>query len=395
MDTPFKPTYECESKTWTLGQKLIFQLVGLPPNQKLDHADLILEGSVTNNDPDDIITVYTQQLCQLFAQIYHKSIACDIRTTGRALWVMYRSMFGKALGNAGQAIPVADSDGDETIPFILTLPIYFSDRNAKNPFYACQPTELLEGKTIEVQCASTNVIGTSDPTDGDENQTFSAGTVRLVLYFVPGDKKPNSVELPSKLRLDFEDWNQQTAFLKVGGAYSHLMIYDETDDALDQTDYTRVRVQLDGYDVVDRLPTDALIGQYNDAVALGGTQAAGNTSSVSETEQLANVGVTGFLPILNPPQGYLLEQLPKTQSGGAARVDIEGDSTGARFLYRMIDDMSQSEREEIAKMLGISNPKTASYASKHEDSVPPSGSPQHVASLQKKLPVVVVGGVKA
>ena len=383
MDTPFKPNYETESKTWGLGLKLIFQLVGLPPKELLEHCLFEIEAVVTNNDAANDATVYTQQIAKIVAQMYHKSLLWDLRTTGRALWVAYRHLRGKTVNNSSQL--VAKAGGTKT--FRLALPLYLSDPRGKSPNDACQNTALLEGKTFELQCASTDVIGTT--AGGD--QVLTSATIRLVCNFIPANQNPNEADIPSKLMQDYEDWAQQDAFLKVGGAYSHLAIYDETDDAVDTTEYERVRVQLGGFDVVDRLRGAALIADYNDRCAMGGAVAAGAADGIAETEQLAVTGSTLFIPVLTPPAGYQGSELPKTGQGQAARVTIDGTATGARFLYRMIMEKTQPEIQEAARMLGITLPGSASYTSATASKTPLRGTPEKVASLQRLLPVKAVG----
>ncbi len=68
-----------------------------------------------------------------------------------------------------------------------------------------------------------------------------------------------------------------------------------------------------------------------------------------------------------------------------------GTATGARFLYRMVPDKTDAEREEAARMLGIKMPQQASYGAKTASKTALKGSPYRVAKHEKRLPTRVVG----
>ncbi len=354
----YKKSYELEQKTWSSGGKLIVQLAGLPKDHRLTHILMETSATVTKANMGSV-TVYPRSLAKVFALVEHKSPRWSVRRTGRQLWLDAKHQDGKSLNNASTTI--AGSGGTGTLTNFMRLsPVDFS---AGSPNDCAMPTSLLEGKTIEITCASTSTIET--------DTTISACTVKFTCFFIPGAGDT----IPSKVRQDYEDWNQATALLRPG-VYSHLYIYDESDDAVTTTEYTKIRVQMDGREVVDNLPTTQLIAEYNRVSVQGASQD-------NELEQLPT-STALFIPVITPEKGSKLSNLPTATQ--TCRADITGSVSTARWAYRTIELASESEDNEAMRLMGVAEPERTPRGEKTSSKVAVNATGVRSAVLSRILP---------
>lgn len=353
----YKKSYELEQKTWTSGGKLIVQLAGLPKDHRLTHILIEQTSTVTNAGATG--GIYPRSLATSLALIEHKSPRWTVRRTGKQLWNDAKHMDGKSLNNA--AVSVTGMGGSAEVKCFMRLsPVDF---NAGSPNDCAQPTSLMEGKTIEITCASTPTV--------ESGFTISATTLKFTCFFIPGAGDT----VPTKVRQDYEDWAQATALLRPG-VYSHLYIYDESDSAVTTTEYTKVRVQQDGREVVDNLPTTQLIAEYNRVSVQGASQD-------NELEQLPT-GTALFIPVITPEKGYKVSNLPTATQ--TCRADITGSVSTARWAYRILELASETEDNEAMRLMGVAEPERTPRGEKTRSKVAVNATGVRASVLSRVLP---------
>jgi len=199
--------FPLESRNWSTGGALKIPLQGLPTGMKARGILLELISTVSNADATHDLAMYTRKLAPLFSFMQLKSPRFNMRTTGKGLIRLHRSMWGKDWAN-----PSVTCTQNTTTTVIGFLYIPFEDPRSKSPSDFYQPTELLAGRSIELTCANSGLVQTS--------LTVTACQIQSSLVLVPG----GDGKLPAKVEIDYEDWAGQTAELETG-TYTDLMIY--------------------------------------------------------------------------------------------------------------------------------------------------------------------------
>ena len=381
-------SYELEAKTWAPGAKLITQMSGLPKGQRVTHIMIELDamfgyssnqtdwrpdvpgmtpgwGSSAPTDNIEIDPAGTPEyFARLLTNIDVKSDVLNVRATGKLLTFLYQHMSGhmpsmithKFFYSSSQ--PGNSDIGDKPGTLIIIIPC--SDPKADNPHDSAVPTELLEGRTIEFQCASSNQMWF--------RSIVKQCTIRATVWMIPG----NGAVVPVQTRIDWEDWNQQTALLRPG-TYPHLFIYDENDGLVRTSEYARVRLQMDGNTVVDRLRSKQLIADYNHR-------------STSSNANHINLETSGLIPVLTAGDKYKLSQIPS--GSHAVRADIEGDMIGARFAYRIVEPRVADTEIRSLQRLGVPDPERQSIEVKTASKEPlKGGDAQRIVRMRRTLPV--------
>jgi hypothetical protein len=217
--------------------------------------------------------------------------------------------------------------------------------------------------------AASNAIGSG----GGGSQTVSSASIRTTVVCIEGagDK------LPSEVVIDYEDWNQQTSQIKARGAFSDLLLWDESDDAVTLTEYTNITLRADGREVLNNVRTSLLVHDFNDKNCAGGTQD-------NESEQLPTTGNLLFLPVLSPAMNYKSSQL--TEADESLRVDFSGSATAAKWCYRKIVDSDESAIGDAMRAMGVKDPSRAALESSTIKGNELQGEPRRVARLERRLP---------
>jgi hypothetical protein len=179
--------------------------------------------------------------------------------------------------------------------------------------------------------------------------------------------------IPTKVRIQHEDWSQATASLKPGH-FTHLGIYDETDLVVTAAEYAQLTVGMDGKNMYDRVVTQQLLALYNQLVVKDESQ---------ELSYQAGINLD-FIPIIVQPDKYKLTQIPYAEN--EVRVDIEsGSKSSARYLYRQCVPMRDAEARGNMQRLGY-EPETAKISVKTLSKEPLKGDESRVLRHARLLP---------
>lgn len=367
MQNP-KTHYELEAKTLTPGAKQVINLYNLPRGQRVTHIMLEITATITDVGALSALTTYPRELAKLIGQLYLESDVAKVRTTGQILWNLYKHMTGKSLSNTGISYAAGASAGEMTV--FLIVP--FADHRQLDAMDTAIPAELLEGRTLEIQCPDSFAVGTQE----SGVQTASNVTLRSTLFL--GDGAGEVV--PVVTRLDYEDWSQATAYLRPG-SYSHLGIYDPADDLVTIAEYDRLEAGMDGIDVIDRIRVKQLVADYNDKHAFGASQD-------NELEQLPLDNLL-FIPMITPPVNYKIPSVPFAQK--TVRVDITGTATGARFYYRTLGERSPEVEYAAARIFGHREPERVQFNMKTVSKMELQAPPKRFRRLRRLLPLRLLG----
>lgn len=357
----FKPTYELESKSVGASQKSVIQLRGLPPGQRCTHVLLEMELAIANAHATVPKNAQVGDFASQIESIDLRSPLFEMRATGELLDALYHTMAGRTL-NGGPGISVVSVPPLSSATGRVFFVVPFADFEAAEPMATAQPSELLEGRTLEVKFDSAAL-------ESDTDLTVTSGILYATAFFGRG----SGDVLPAMTRIDYEDWSQQTALLREG-SFSHLFIYDEVDESVvPDTDYTRVRVQMDGHDVIDNLRATQLVADWNIKKADSGA------------DQLSEDATNPLLPILTAPKGYKLSALPSGLK--VVRVDLTGATNGARFAYRLIGQREPQQEMHAIRRFGVSNPAAVRVEVKTLSGRALAGPAKRILKHRKMLPV--------
>lgn len=327
---PYKKHYKLDSRAWAASGNTTLPMQSLPGG-RLTHIVLEVTATVTNSTAGDY-TAYPRQLARLIAKLAVDTPTWEVKATGRTLWNGYRHRQGKSLSNGGSTISTMSTG---TVRAFLHLsPV---DWRAASPLDCAQPTELLEGKSIEVEWSSSGTL--------DTDVAASAITVRPVMFLDPSA----GVVIPSRVVEGYEDWTGAAVLLPATGNYTHLHVYDESDDVVTTTEYASMRVTADGNDVVPDLSSTQLLGEFNHHSVMASSQD-------NETDQLPGASVL-FMPVLTPKPGYKLTSTVYT--AGQLKVEITGTATTSRFAFRIVQERTQSQEVTALSLLGLEDPKAS------------------------------------
>jgi hypothetical protein len=357
MAGAFKSLYPLPTKDVSANGNAQIELLGLPLAARV--AGFILEIIGIGTTAASTQAVTPVNLAILLAQVDCDSDFFFMRATGRLLHVLDRLMQGSAIASAAQSVTC--TTGGNSVRGQLYIPL--ADARARKPQDTAVPVRLLREKTINIGFKSTLALGLT------QDVTMSATKLRATAVLLPD----NGDTIPTKSRIYFEDWGQATANLQPGH-FSHLGVYDEADLAVDIAQYAQFSLALDGQQVIDRIPSQQLIADYNRKTVRDAAQ-----------ELSYQPGATlEFIPIISEPDKYELTKVPYAE--GACRADIDsGSATTARYFYRQVLQINETEGRSAAVRLGH-DPEVSKVSVKTDSKAPPQGSAARVARHSRLLP---------
>lgn len=353
----FKFMHPLPVKSLDAGGQVSVELSGLPIQAMVAAFIVEITGTATAASSTSALTPVT--LAQLITNVDLDSDFLFIRTTGRGLHVLDRLMNGTPIASSAQTI-TANTTG-VAARGMLRIPL--ADPRAAFPNDTAVPVRLIREKTINFNFKSALTLGLTPEV------TISAAQIRIFAQLVPetGDV------VPTKVRIQHEDWNQLTASLKPGHI-THLCTYDETDLVVTIAEQAQLSLGFDGAQLYDRVQTQHLIAKWNEQVP--------RDQAMQLSYQAAQN--LDFIPIIFQPDKYKLTQVPFAES--EVRADIEsGTATGARWLYRQALPLRDGEARNAMLRLGH-EPEAAKVSVKTGSKEPLKGPEERVLKHARLLP---------
>jgi hypothetical protein len=354
----YKVFYPLPFKDLTADGNVAVELSGLPIQARVAGFQVQISGTATSASSTQAITA--DQLAQLIKAVDLDSDFFYVRATGRSLHVLNRIMTGFRVASAAQGVTA--TTGGVAVTSVLSIPA--SDEHAENPNDTAIPVRLLREKTLNFQFKTGALtLGTTIEV------TISAAKLKVYAILVPEDGDI----IPSKSRIYFDDKAEASANLP-SGHYTHLAIYKETTLATTLAEYAQMSLAFDGSQLYDRIATEQFVAKYNQLVPRDAAQELSYQPGASNE----------FLPLIYQPDKYKLTQVP--YADGTVRVDIDaGTLTAARYLYRQVLPITESEARNAAQRLGH-DPESSKVKVKTSSKTPLQGSAERVNRHSRILP---------
>ena len=351
----FRSLYPLPSKSPAAGGNAVIELSGLPDECRV--AGFLLSFGCTTTAASGTPAVLNSDLVSLMATVDLDSPYLFVRSTGVGLWVLQYMMQGGLLNTS-----TASATGGVAKRANVWIPLI--DPRCTSPNDACIPSKLIRDKSINVAFATSFA-----PTWDSVVVTCSAATLQATAFLIPdgGDV------LPTKSRIAFEDWSQNTINLAGRGYFTDLYFSEEA-MALTLAEHLQYTVSLDGNPVIDRIPTHQLADHWNRSCCRDAASALSFQAAASQR----------FIPILSATQGYKATQLPRGLN--SVRIDIDsGSQTGGRICYRTLEPTSAGEERDAIIKMGH-DPMTVQVEAKTAKASAVQGSPKRQERIKAVLP---------
>lgn len=349
----YRQKYPLPSQNVSAGGNVVVDLAGLPDDARLTAILLEIAGTFTSASTDQAVTLADSAVLLQTADL--DSDFFFLRGTGRLLVALEHLMTGRKFGT----LLTATTGG---VAGRATIVIPLADPTAIKPNDCAVPVRLIQDRTLNIGFKSALTLGTTDEV------TVSSATLKPTAILAPD----NGDTIPSKSRINYEDWAQATAMLKPGH-FSHLGIYEEA-MAVTLAEIAQVSLSLDGQPIVDRTYTTQLVADFNRVRC---SDAASMLSYQPSASQF-------FIPVLAPEDKYQATNLPRAENSARADIDSGTQST-ARWFYRQVVPAEPAIEASAIRKLGF-EPETALMQSKTESKSQLGGSPKRVYRNARLLP---------
>jgi hypothetical protein len=216
------------------------------------------------------------------------------------------------------------------------LPLWLRDKSGKRPSDFAIPGALLRDKSIQIE-AWAGVAGALTL-----DLTVDVVLTNLIIRPYAIVQPIRQLHVPSITKIFHEDFTAALHRVPSEGLLQYACLYDESDLSLTLAEYAQMSMSANGQKLIDRLPTSALVSEWNELMA----EAAAD--ELSYIPSAANA----FLPLVTAPKHFSILKLPRSGSGGIA-IEIEsGSLTSGRILMRQIKPCSLDTLQLAGQMFG-------------------------------------------
>lgn len=316
-------TYKVEDKSFIANGNVLFNLDTLPKGFRIRKLDLFFDLSGTKGASDALDG-------DLFARIVNLvRLGNFVNVQGMDLHVLQRIVAGRILMDPTD---VPGSGTTFTSQFHLEVP--FRDPRQSGSDDGSLPTELVMGKSTEVQFAAGNVHGVG-------TLAYTAGTVRCQAELI------HETNVPQLNRLFYIDPNSQTIQLDPG-VYKEMFIHKATGAAISNTEISQLDMEMDGQPIANNILLEQLAQWYN---------------STGVVDAAADLGFTSlrFAPVIWQERGgksHLTKQ-PAAEKKG--RLQLSGSLTNPHVVIWKALLKDESAIGEAAVKMGLDVSKFSDY----------------------------------
>lgn len=350
----FKFIHSLPSRSGSAGGNATIDLNSTPDDSRV--AGILLSLSATSTAASGTPANTTTDLLALMTTIDIDSDWAFVRASGKLLWILEKAMRGEAVNES-----IASGTGGVVMRANCLIP--FRDDRCISPNDGCVPAALIKDRSVNIGFAASFA-----PTLDSVVCTFT--NVLVTAYAL---LEPSSGDvLPTKTRIGFEDWAQNTINLANRGVVTDLGFYEEA-MALTLAEHAQYSAAFNGQPLIDRVPTCQLVDYWNKRRCRDAASRLSYQPSASQQ----------FIPIYNAPDGYKATQLPRGDE--STRIDIDsGSQTGGRVFYRQIVPADAGTERDALVKLGF-DPATAQIEVKTAKGNDVQGS----SSRQRRIAAVI------
>lgn len=313
-----------EDRSFVSGGNVLFNLDTLDREHRIRKIDLYFDLSGTKAAGADALDG------DLFPRIAALiRLGNYVNITGMGLWRLMRIIHGRTLMDPTD---IAAAGGTFDMEFALEIP--FRDPRQSGSDDGSLPTELVQGRSLELTYASASVWTVG-------SLLVTAGTTRCAAELI------HETNVPQLNRLFYMDPNSQTVQLDPG-IYKEVFDFVEAGTALTQANISQVDLEVDGIMVANNLLHEQFVHWFN-------------STAVRDSAAELSVNSLKFFPIIWHSQdgkSHLTKQ-PAVEKKG--RLQYTGDRTSPHLCIWKAVLKDEATVAQAAAATGVDPRDFAAY----------------------------------